>query len=101
MYIDLGFAVFGMIFALETVAEYFYNSSLPSGWATLTVLISMFSGIQLIFLGILGEYLGAIFDEVKARPRYIIEEKINFRGEPAPINGHKEIPLSAMTCGDG
>ena len=38
----------------------------------------MFSGIQLIFLGILGEYLGAIFDQVKAMPYYIIEEKINF-----------------------
>lgn len=38
----------------------------------------MFSGIQLIFLGIIGEYIAAIFDEVKARPHYIIEEEINF-----------------------
>jgi hypothetical protein len=42
------------------------------------VLVSIFSGTQLIFLGILGEYIGAIFDEVKARPHYIVQEKVNF-----------------------
>ncbi len=50
-------------------------------WTTLTILISMFSGVQLIFLGILGEYIGAIFEEVKGRPHYIIEEKVNFHDE--------------------
>jgi dolichol-phosphate mannosyltransferase len=45
----------------------------------LTILISLFSGVQLIFLGIIGEYIGAIFDEVKGRPHYLIEEKINIQ----------------------
>ncbi len=36
------------------------------------------TGIQLVFLGILGEYLGAVFDEVKSRPMYLVEERINF-----------------------
>ncbi len=72
------FASFGLFFALVTFIQYFIYSSLPSGWTTLTILISMFSGVQLIFLGIIGEYIGAIFDEVKGRPHYIIEETINF-----------------------
>jgi glycosyltransferase involved in cell wall biosynthesis len=71
------FAAFGLINAVITFVEYFLYASLPSGWTTLTILISLFSGVQLIFLGIIGEYLGAIFDEVKARPHYIIEEQVN------------------------
>ncbi len=71
------FAAFGFINAVITFVDYFVYSSLPSGWTTLTILISVFSGVQLIFLGIIGEYLGAIFDEVKARPHYIVEEKVN------------------------
>jgi len=43
------------------------------GWATLTVMISFFSGIQLLSIGILGEYIGRIFGEAKRRPLYFIE----------------------------
>jgi glycosyltransferase involved in cell wall biosynthesis len=45
------------------------------GWATLTVSIMFLGGIQLISVGILGEYIGRIFDEVKARPNFIIAEE--------------------------
>jgi polyisoprenyl-phosphate glycosyltransferase len=72
------FAAIGLVNAIITFVQFFFYRSLPSGWTTLTILISTFSGIQLIFLGIIGEYIGAIFDEVKERPHYIIEEKINF-----------------------
>jgi len=75
------FAVFGFINAVFTFVQYFLNDSLPSGWTTLTILISIFSGVQLIFLGIIGEYIAAIFDEVKGRPLYIVEEQINFHDE--------------------
>jgi dolichol-phosphate mannosyltransferase len=34
-------------------------------------------GLQLVFLGVLGEYLGAVLDEVRARPHYVVEERIN------------------------
>jgi dolichol-phosphate mannosyltransferase len=71
------FAGFGLINALITLVQYFITSSLPSGWTTLAILISVFAGVQLIFLGIIGEYIGAIFDEVKARPHYIVDERVN------------------------
>lgn len=74
------FALFGLLLALQTLAQYFYLEHLPSGWTTLVILVSGFSGIQLIFLGIIGQYIGAIFDEVKGRPHYVIEEKVNFDG---------------------
>lgn len=72
------FAAFGFIVAVITFIQYLVSDQLPSGWTTLTILISMFGGVQLIFLGIIGEYIGAIFDEVKGRPHYIVEESINF-----------------------
>jgi glycosyltransferase involved in cell wall biosynthesis len=76
--VGLGLASLGLFLALFSVIDYFHRSNLPSGFTTLVILISGFSGVHLIFLGIIGEYVGAIFDEVKARPHYIIEEKLNF-----------------------
>jgi glycosyltransferase involved in cell wall biosynthesis len=71
------FAGFGLVNAALTLVEYFRNRSLPSGWTTLTILISIFSGVQLISLGIVGEYVGAIFDEVKGRPHYLVDDRVN------------------------
>ena len=70
-------ALVGFCVALVTLVQYFTSSALPSGWATLVILLSLFGGVQLIFLGIIGEYIGAIFDEVKGRPRYIVEDAIH------------------------
>jgi dolichol-phosphate mannosyltransferase len=44
------------------------------GQATTLVVVLLLGGIQLIFLGIIGEYLGRIYDEVRARPLYIVRE---------------------------
>jgi polyisoprenyl-phosphate glycosyltransferase len=72
------FAFSGFVFIPITIVRYFHYGTFPSGWATLAILISLFSGVQLIFLGIIGEYIGAIFDEVKGRPHYLIDKMINF-----------------------
>ncbi|MEK7311888.1 MAG: glycosyltransferase family 2 protein [Chloroflexota bacterium] len=48
------------------------------GQATTLISVLFLGGVQLIFLGILGEYLGRIYDEVKKRPLYLISEKIGF-----------------------
>ena len=45
------------------------------GWASMTCILCFLGGIQLISLGVLGEYIGKIYMEVKARPRYIISER--------------------------
>ena len=46
-----------------------------AGWASMTCIICFVSGVQLICLGIIGEYIGKIYMESKARPRYIISER--------------------------
>ena len=45
------------------------------GWASTTCIICFLSGVQLISIGVIGEYIGKIYMEVKHRPRYIISEK--------------------------
>lgn len=52
-----------------------------SGYASIVSIILFFGGIQLIFLGIIGEYIGRIFIEVKARPNYIIKEESSISEE--------------------
>lgn len=51
------------------------NISVP-GWATLVAIVSFASGIQLFFLGVIGEYISLIFDEVKNRPLYLISRRV-------------------------
>ena len=81
IYLGFTFALLGLLLAVATFIQYFFYSYLPSGWTTIVILISMFSGVQLVFLGVIGEYVGLIFDEVKARPRYLVEESIGFRDD--------------------
>nr|HMS66184.1 glycosyltransferase [Ignavibacteria bacterium] len=58
-----------------TIQKLFFNVSVL-GWATIISLITFSTGLQIFFLGIIGEYIGKIFMETKNRPRYFIEEKI-------------------------
>jgi dolichol-phosphate mannosyltransferase len=51
------------------------------GWASLTVALSLLSAVQLITLGLIGEYIGRIYDEVKGRPLYLVSERLGFPGE--------------------
>lgn len=53
------------------------GEGIPLGWSTLIVTISFFSGMIIFFLGILGVYIGRIYEESKSRPSYIIREVIN------------------------
>ncbi len=62
--------LFGAYIILKTLIS---GVDVP-GWATLTVMISVLSGIQLLCIGILGEYIGRIFGEAKKRPLYFIED---------------------------
>lgn len=48
------------------------------GWASLMISMVFFGGIQLFTIGVLGEYIGNIFDEVKNRPEYVLKKKVNF-----------------------
>lgn len=54
----------------------YLNNSTITGWASLMSVITFFSGITILFMGIIGEYIASIFIEVKNRPTYIIDKKL-------------------------
>jgi dolichol-phosphate mannosyltransferase len=59
------------------INKLFYNTDYALGIPTIIVLITFIGGVQLIAIGILGEYIGRIYDEVKNRPRFIIDHTLN------------------------
>jgi len=78
---SLGFIsiVLGLIYALWVlITKIFSLGFLVSGWTSIIMLIVFFGGIQLLTIGVLGKYVGNLFDEIKKRPEYILQETINF-----------------------
>lgn len=71
-FISLVSFIYAIFIVLRTI---FYGTDLP-GYASLMIAILFFGGLQLIGIGILGEYIGRIFNEVKGRPSYVIREII-------------------------
>ncbi|MBQ8460246.1 glycosyltransferase family 2 protein [bacterium] len=75
----LGFlmAIFAFLIGLETVFEKVAFNNSPNGTATMIILLCFFGGLQIFCLGVIGEYIGQVYREVKARPRYIAEIELN------------------------
>lgn len=75
----LGFlmALFGFCAGLEVVFEKLMYNDSPNGMATTIILLCVFGGTQLFCLGIIGEYIGQVYREVKARPRYIKDVELD------------------------
>ena len=69
----------GILYALIILFQkIFMADQLVLGWSSIIFVIIFFGGVQLLTIGILGKYVGNLFDEAKSRPEYIINEKINF-----------------------
>jgi len=74
----------GLVFALASFGllvhvlyiKLLTDEAVP-GWATLSASILLLGGLQLLFMGVIGEYVGRIFEEVKQRPLYLIREEFN------------------------
>lgn len=69
------------IMLIYSIIVKLFGYTTQPGWTSLMVVITLFSGVQLLSLGIIGEYIARIYDESKNRPLYIIKEKINFEEE--------------------
>lgn len=63
--------------AVVIAATFFLGTEYPTGIPTIIVLVLFMGGVQLVSIGILGEYVGRIYDEVKHRPQYIVRDAVN------------------------
>ncbi|MDO4278886.1 MAG: glycosyltransferase family 2 protein [Lachnoclostridium edouardi] len=82
MITGVGMAVVGIsiLMLAYSVIQYFRGNTVP-GWSSLMVSVWVVGGMILVSLGIVGEYVGKIYMETKGRPRYLIQEFLNEKGE--------------------
>lgn len=79
--VQIGFFIvmLALTFAVYIFIKYLFGYSSVKGWPSLMVSIWFFSGLIVMILGIIGIYIGKIFDEVKKRPIYIVKDVLNIR----------------------
>ena len=84
-YVGTAISVIALATAIYFVGETLvYGVDVP-GFASLIVSVTFLAGIQLLSLGVLGEYIGRIFAEVKGRPLYIVQERVGGTGSARPL----------------
>lgn len=71
--VGFGLATLAFVYGAYLTASFFLYGHDVSGWTTIVVSLMLFAGIQLVSLGIVGEYVGRIFEEVKGRPLFIVK----------------------------
>lgn len=71
--LGFGTTLFGIGFGIFSVISHLAGNVDGTGWTTLVVLILIFGGIQMLSIGIVSEYIGRTYEEVKRRPRYVID----------------------------
>ena len=84
-------ALAGIIVAVVVRLYGGYDLRLGRGWASLFVAVLFMGGVQLLCLGIIGEYLGRIYTEVKRRPLYAVQERLGFENQERHGNSRADL----------
>jgi len=82
MYLGLGVSFLSFLYIAYAICLKLFTDQTVPGWTSLMVAVLFLGGVQLIALGIMGEYIGRVYEEVKQRPLYLIDERIGFVVEP-------------------
>jgi glycosyltransferase involved in cell wall biosynthesis len=100
----VGISLLSILYGIYLLFEHYVMGGQPPGWATVTVGIMFLSGLQLLALGIIAEYLGRTFEEVKQRPLYIVAEDSSEVPAAVPVlaaagGAGERTPHSGQTTG--
>lgn len=86
----IALAVPAFIYGAFLVLDYIFDRDAVNGWTTIVVTLMLFLGIQMISLGILGEYIARIFEEVKGRPLFIVKRRLGMPLAPTSGRRHRQ-----------
>ncbi len=78
--------VLGLEEAVRAILAHIFHWYAVPGWSSLTVLVSVIGGAMLISIGILGEYVGKLYEQTKNRPLYLVSRTLNIEGPCADQN---------------
>jgi glycosyltransferase involved in cell wall biosynthesis len=87
-YVGITAALFAIIYAIYLIATTILIGNPVPGYPSLMVAVLFLGGVQLITLGVIGEYIGRIYNETKRRPLYIIREKLGFQQKESGLHAH-------------
>lgn len=80
----------GFIYLFVVLYQRFFTDTTMQGWTSLIVINLLFNGITLLLLGVLGEYIGRIYEEARKRPLYLVADKRNFPDGEGPVRTAEE-----------
>jgi dolichol-phosphate mannosyltransferase len=92
LYCGFFFSLLAFVVGIGAVVAKLAGAFTVPGWASILVVVSFLGGIQLILMGMMGLYIGRIYDEVKSRPLYVVREAHGLRAESGV---HSSIEQSA------
>jgi polyisoprenyl-phosphate glycosyltransferase len=75
----------GFAMTIWVILSRVFVPHVPQGWASLTAVVLFVGGVQLIMLGVIGEYLGRVYDEVRQRPLYVISSRVGFADDKVSV----------------
>jgi glycosyltransferase involved in cell wall biosynthesis len=76
-YLGMLVAVFSVATAIWAIVAHFVMHATVPGWTAVVVLVALLAAAQLLMIGILGEYVGRIYEQVKRRPLYVVGDRVN------------------------
>jgi glycosyltransferase involved in cell wall biosynthesis len=92
----IAFGTLGALAAVIVIAEAISSSSPPQGWASLMVAVLVLAGVQLIVVGLIGEYIGRMFLAVNRKPQYLVREVFTRGADGVAV---ERPPVNSQTAG--
>lgn len=80
-YLGLSLSFFSFIYLLIVLYQKVFTSTTITGWSSILAVTLFFNGIILVILGVMGEYIGRVYDEAKGRPLYIVSETVGIKSQ--------------------